>query len=271
MRAKKIMICIGSLRKKETLAVAQTFEARLRELVEVDVEYVWLKDYNLQQCKGCFLCLSKGEELCSLKDDRDQLVQKLHEADGVVFAAPNYTLHVPAMMKNFFDRLCYIYHRPRFFGKVSTSLVTQGAYGGQYLLKYFDETAHFWGFTTVRGTAVTTVRPRPPAEQQAIDNAAAAAAQRFARALARPSNCTPPFKWFAMFRLVRSLYRAVPDETSRDYRYFRDNGWFTAAYYYPVKLNILHHALGGLLDAFGEKMARKRARALQTASETQAA
>ena len=189
------------------------------------MEYVWLKDSNLQQCKGCFVCLTKGEESCSLKDDRDQLVQKLHEADGVVFAAPNYALHVPAMMKNFFDRLCYIYHRPRFFGKVSTSLVTQGAYGGQYLLKYFEETAQLCGFTAVRGASVTTVSPRPPSEQRAIDQAAAAVAERFAKSLCRPKDQTPPLKWFAMFRFVRSMYRAVPDEKSRDYRYFRDNGW----------------------------------------------
>ena len=53
-----------------------------------------LSDYNLEICKGCKLCLDQGEEFCPLKDDRDQLIQKIIDSDGVIFASPNYSFQV---------------------------------------------------------------------------------------------------------------------------------------------------------------------------------
>jgi multimeric flavodoxin WrbA len=44
------------------------------------------------------------------------------KSDGVVFASPNYSFHVSAIMTTFLDRLGFVFHRPRFFGKTSTSV-----------------------------------------------------------------------------------------------------------------------------------------------------
>ena len=49
------------------------------------------------------------------------------------------------------------------------------------------------------------------------------------------------------------------DEGSRDYRYYKDNGWFDADYYYPVRLGPLKKLLGRLFDVIGARMATKRA------------
>jgi hypothetical protein len=38
------------------------------------------------------------------------------------------------------------------------------------------------------------------------------------------------------------------DETSRDHRYFRDQGWFESDYFYQVRLNPVQRAVGGLFD-----------------------
>ena len=39
------------------------------------------------------LCLNKGEELCPLKDDRDLLIDKMNNSDGIIFASPNYSFY----------------------------------------------------------------------------------------------------------------------------------------------------------------------------------
>jgi multimeric flavodoxin WrbA len=53
----------------------------------------------LQRCRGCKLCLDKGEEFCAFKDDRDLLIEKMMTSDGVDFASPNYSFQVSAFMQ----------------------------------------------------------------------------------------------------------------------------------------------------------------------------
>ena len=87
-----------------------------------------------------------------MKDDRDLLIEKLMASDGVVFASPNYSYQVSATMKAFLDRLGFVFHRPRFFGKTFTSISVQGIYGGTKIGKYLGFVGNGLGFNTVKGT-----------------------------------------------------------------------------------------------------------------------
>ena len=87
---KKVVIFIGSRQKRATLRAAQEFEKDIKVYGETDVEYIFLKDYRLDYCIGCNQCFTRGEDHCPLKDDRDLLLEKIYQADGVVFATPNY-------------------------------------------------------------------------------------------------------------------------------------------------------------------------------------
>lgn len=84
----KVLVVMGSPRKGNTYRAAE----RIRELMEsygpVEFEYLWLDTANLSQCRGCFTCIAKGEEKCPLRDDAPAIEQKMHEADGVIFASP---------------------------------------------------------------------------------------------------------------------------------------------------------------------------------------
>jgi multimeric flavodoxin WrbA len=68
----------------------------------------------------------KGEEFCPLKDDRDVMIEKMTASDGVVFATPNYSFQVSALMKIFLDRLGFVFHRPRFFDSIATRKAKKG-------------------------------------------------------------------------------------------------------------------------------------------------
>ena len=72
------------------------------------------------------MCFKKGEEFCPLRDDRDVLMEKINASDGVIFASPNYSWQMSGLMKVFLDRFGFAIHRPRYFGKVFTGIVTQG-------------------------------------------------------------------------------------------------------------------------------------------------
>lgn len=138
---KKVTAIIGNQQKHATYKAVCEFEARLRTYGEIEFEYIFLKDYRLEFCRGCKVCFSKGEEFCPLKDDRDVLIGKMENSDGVIMATPNYAFHVSASMKNLLDRLAYVFHRPQFFGKTYTAVVNQGIHGGKGIVKYLSSSA----------------------------------------------------------------------------------------------------------------------------------
>jgi hypothetical protein len=48
------------------------------------------------------------------------------------------------------------------------------------------------------------------------------------------------------------------DDSSRDYTYYKDKGWFKSDYYYPTRLGALKKLAGGLFDSIATRMARNR-------------
>jgi multimeric flavodoxin WrbA len=143
---KKVTAFVGSPRKKHTHDAVCRFLEHLKALGDVECEIVALSDYRLEACRGCKLCFEKGEEACPLKDDRDALIAKMVASDGVVFASPNYSFNVSAIMKTFLDRLGFVFHRPRFHGKAFTGIVVQGIYGGAKIEKYLASAGGGLGF-----------------------------------------------------------------------------------------------------------------------------
>ncbi len=87
----KVLSIIGSPRKGHTYHVVRQIEQRLTQDPRMQFEYVFLSQLNLQPCRGCYACQSRGEQYCPIKDDLPVLVQKMQEADGVIFASPAYT------------------------------------------------------------------------------------------------------------------------------------------------------------------------------------
>ncbi len=156
---KKVTAFVGSAHKKNTHKAVVQFLNNLQALGDVEYEIVTLSDYKLGICRGCRLCFEKGEEFCPLKDDRDVLMDKIAASDGVIFATPNYTFQMSGIMKVFLDRFGFAIHRPRYFGKTFTSIVTQGFMGGNEIVEYFDFVGQILGFNTVKGSCITGFVP----------------------------------------------------------------------------------------------------------------
>jgi multimeric flavodoxin WrbA len=123
----KIVAIIGSPRKGNTYKTIQLVEQIHKDIVDCEYEYIFLKDINLLPCKGCFVCISNGEEFCPLKDDNEWLSRRIEDADGVIVSSPNYAANVTSLMKNYIDRNAYICHRPKFFGKKFMLVVSSGS------------------------------------------------------------------------------------------------------------------------------------------------
>lgn len=255
---KKVIAFIGSARRKHTYETAAQFLSNLQSLSEVEAEIVRLSDYRIKTCIGCKTCFEKGEEHCPLKDDRDILLAKIAASDGIVLASPNYSFQVSALMKTFLDRLGYAFHRPRFFGKAFTSIVTQGIYGGNKIVKYLTFVGNALGFTTVKGSCLTTMDPMTENQQHKIDRALAKQARSYAETLEKPAYPVPSIIDLMFFRMSRTKIKLMLDGNSADYRYYAEKGWMKSDFYYPTRLGILKKGTGKLFDRTFAAITRSR-------------
>ena len=98
----KIAIINGSARKGNTLTAINAFAKGVSDKHELEV----VDTYKLKvaPCTGCGACQCyKG---CVAKDDSNMIVDKIVEADVVVFATPVYWWGITAQMKLVIDK-CY--------------------------------------------------------------------------------------------------------------------------------------------------------------------
>ncbi len=246
---KRVTAFVGSARKKNTYKAVEQFLENLQALGEVECEIVRLSDYTLKPCRGCFRCFEKGEAFCPLKDDRDILMDKITASDGVIFATPNYSFDMSGLMKVFLDRFGYAFHRPRYFGKACTSIVSQGIGRGGEIVKYFDFIGSNLGFNSVKGACVTALDPRTEKDQQKIDKALLKLSRRFHTALNGAAYPVPGLLKLMFFRMGRTSIKQMLDDSSCDFRYYADKGWFESDYYYPTRLGLLKKAAGSLFDS----------------------
>jgi len=108
-----------------------------------------LKDMNMKDCYGCYACINCGPEKCPLQDDRDVILRKMEEADGVIFATPTNTRHITVLMKKFMDKLGYIAHRPYFFDTYAMFVSTCKGFGADLANEYMSSNIGQYGFNVV--------------------------------------------------------------------------------------------------------------------------
>jgi len=100
----KILTICGSPRKRgNSSPVLLAFEVLAGK--DNSVERVDVVRHNFKGCIGCDNCQKdESNPGCIQKDDMNQLLQKVIEADLVVYAAPVYVWDFPAQMKTVIDR-----------------------------------------------------------------------------------------------------------------------------------------------------------------------
>lgn len=79
---------------------------------EIQTEIINLYDLNYTGCKSCFACkrlggVSYGK--CAIKDDLYEVLEKLSEADGIIFGSPIYFGNITGQLQSFLERFLFPY------------------------------------------------------------------------------------------------------------------------------------------------------------------
>lgn len=84
--------------------------------VGAETEMVLLKDCTIQYCTNCLKCYKDLESEigpCSLDDDMDVLLEKIRDADGVIFGSPVHNGFISGLLTVFFERMAWRVMRPK--------------------------------------------------------------------------------------------------------------------------------------------------------------
>ena len=226
----KILAICGSPRKGNTYSALRTIQDNFPD---VEYEIVMLKDIQFQLCKGCYSCVLRGEEKCPIKDDRDMLIQKIHEADGLIVASPVYSHMVPALMKNLFDRFGFYAHRPAFFEKYAMSMVTCSGYGGEHASQFMDKSLSIYGFNLAPSLELHC-KPGRDAELQKRENTQkiVLGVNAFLAKIQEGGKDKPSLAKLIPFGIFKAIAEAAKDTMPADYRYYKNK----SDYYYDTDL-----------------------------------
>lgn len=240
------------------------FATRYMELLdkrEHEVKLLRIKNLDIKPCSGCNLCLRKGEEYCPFyKDACADVIKAMEEADFITYFVPNFSLQVPGGLKTLFDRLAYVFHRPRMFGKCSSSFVVQGVYGGAKIVSYLREVMDAWGSNVVRGAVLKGGLKRSDISPSTCNTdriMVKTIQQMEKKLLSNPYRIPTMFK-LMIFRMTRSFMKFSEEATPVDRQYFQDQGWSDSEYFYPVRLSLFKKVLGKLFDKMAIKMCKKK-------------
>lgn len=229
----KILAIIGSPRKGNSYRITRQVEERMKLIGQVEFDYVFLKDVEIKPCQGCFLCTSKGEKYCPIKDGCPEVLARMQEADGVIFVSPVYALSVTGLMKNFKDRLAYNVHRPQFFGKYAMSIVTSAGTGLNGTLKYLS-TFSIWGFEFVSQLGIINypyLKPTPHLQKQTTDSIDTAS-KKFYQAIETKKQRSPSLIKVLQFRVLKCNTVVAKEYWQADYEFYKDR----QGYYYETKI-----------------------------------
>lgn len=255
----KILAIIGSPRKGNSYKVTKRVEERMKNWGDVEFEYLFLKDAHLEQCRGCFLCLSNGEHLCPLKDNRDEIIVHMLGSDGVILVSPVYVMNVTGLMKNFIDRLAFICHRPRFFHQHAMVLSTTGGVGLRPVLKYLSNVAQIWMFKSVTKLGVMTP-PQvmiSPSLKSKNDKKILAAATKFHSIIQENKRQTPSLRSMIQFRIQRALFtiEETVEDMPADHKHYmslRDK-----KFYIDAKINVFKDMMAWFFEKIVLHQARR--------------
>ncbi len=258
----RVLIVDAGLKPGWTKAAADRLAELLQKDGSIEIDRVNLREEQIAPCTGCAICLERGEQKCrNHSDSADKIIGRMLEADGIITVSPNYSLQVPALLKNMYDRLAYVFHRPRLFGRLSMAVVVQGVYGGGKVVSYINEIMAFWGAGTMKGAVVSgALYPSSRMDQKVLDRRDAElskAAARFAGRLRGYRQGRPSLFRLAIFRMTRSSMKYSPEALAVDRKYFEDNGWLESGYYYDVRLDPVSLVLGNLIDRMIKRMVSK--------------
>jgi multimeric flavodoxin WrbA len=101
---KKVLVLLGSPRKKGNSAILAERIAKGAKSVGADVETLFIHGMKIAPCNSCYACQKPKSLGCSINDDMQIVYKKLMASDAWIIASPVYWFTMSAQTKLWMDR-----------------------------------------------------------------------------------------------------------------------------------------------------------------------
>lgn len=104
----KVVAFNGSPKKEGNTYQAIKIAAEQLERENIEVEIIHVGNKKILGCTGCNSCFKTRDEKCIIDDEVNIWIQKMKQADGIIFGSPVHFSAISATMKAFLDRAIYV-------------------------------------------------------------------------------------------------------------------------------------------------------------------
>lgn len=104
----KVVAFNGSPKKEGNTYHAIKMVGAELEKEGIEVEIVHVGNKIIRGCLACNGCGRNQNEKCVINDEVNDWIQKMKEADGIIFGSPVHYASIGATMKAFLDRAIYV-------------------------------------------------------------------------------------------------------------------------------------------------------------------
>lgn len=217
----KILLISSSPRKEksQTFLLAKEVLRGAANNKDVEPETIHLCDLKIEFCRHLEACRKKILS-CPIKDDIQMILKKMLEAEGIIFASPNYINQVTASMKAFFDRASHIIHCRRLLGKYIAAVVLSGSGQEKDVLGYIEYYAH-----TCAAQYSGGVSSRAPISKEKMEEA-------FKLGTKLISDIKEKRKFAEQMKIIeeskehfKKIIEIRKNDWIEEYQYWQDKGW----------------------------------------------
>lgn len=140
----KVLAINGSARKDGNTAIMIRRALEELEREGIETELIQLSGKTIHGCKACKKCFKNKNKRCVFdKDDFNDCLEKMIEADGIILGSPTYFTDVTAEMKGLIDRAGFVsFANDRFFRRKTGAAVVAVRRAGS--IHVFDTINHFF-------------------------------------------------------------------------------------------------------------------------------
>lgn len=226
----KIVAISGSPRKGNTYSALKGIK---ESNSEIDLQIISLKEKNLEMCRGCYVCVLKGEDKCPLSDDRNAIMQAVKDADALILAYPVYSHMITSLMKNFIDRVSYLAHRPCFFNKFAMTMTTYSGYGTEEATKYMEKMLRVFGFSLAPSVELLCAPGKKSEEAEKLNKLKTQEAfDKLTAKIESGDREKPSLNMLVPFGVFKHISEIGRKVMTADYEYYKNKG----DYYYEVQI-----------------------------------
>ena len=254
----RVLVIDGCGRKGNTWKLTQCAVDAIRgKYPDTVFEELVLAKINLPLCTGCSNCFRLGHEACPHYGTMKDIIKKIDDSDGVIICSTTYNFRETGYIKNLFDHMCFMLHRPYFYKGKALVITTAGGVGQAQCAKSIASSLTGIGFNRCYKASFASVSWNAYEPREKDIRKITKAALKFASDAASGKLHSPKLKNLMPYNIMRGMGQHYTSDSEYP---TMDGIWWTAperrasAYFPQVKISVFKRLFGSVFFELGKAL-----------------